>query len=42
MQSCVAWPKPRFYLSLTEAVMAERVKQAVSDLRGTKKNTFTV
>jgi fructose-bisphosphate aldolase, class II len=31
---------PRSYLALAEAAMAERVKQAVSDLRGTGKTMF--
>ncbi len=32
---------PRSYLALAEAAMAERVKQAVSDLRGAGKTMFT-
>ena len=31
---------PRSYLALAEAAMAERVKQAVSDLRGTDQTMF--
>jgi fructose-bisphosphate aldolase, class II len=31
---------PRSYLALAEVVVAERVKQAVSDLRGTGKTMF--
>jgi fructose-bisphosphate aldolase, class II len=31
---------PRSYLATAEAAMAERVKQAVSDLRGTEKTMF--
>ena len=32
---------PRSYLALAEAAMAERVKQAVSDLRGTDRTIFS-
>ena len=31
---------PRAYLAVAEAAMAERVKQAVSDLRGAGKTMF--
>jgi fructose-bisphosphate aldolase class II len=31
---------PRSYLALAEAAMAERVKQAVNDLRGNGKTMF--
>jgi len=32
---------PRSYLAIAEAAMAERVKQAVSDLRATGKTIFS-